>query len=89
VHGRQEGEDYGPLVARLGLDALVKTIAKASAELHKPCAAQASSAGRQSVRFVVLPAFSGLTSLPDDPAELLKADGTATSQGGGANPASG
>ena len=90
VHGRQEGEGYGPIVARLGLDVLVEDDCESIGGAAQTCAAQASSAGRQSVRFVVLPEFSGLTGLPDDPAELLKADGTATSQGGGgANPASG
>jgi hypothetical protein len=90
VHGRQEGEGYGSLVTRLGLDVLVEDDCESIGGTAQTCAAQVSSAGRQSVRFVVLPEFSGLTGLPDDPAELLKADRTATSQGeGGANPASG
>jgi hypothetical protein len=88
VHGRQEGEDYGPLVTRLGLDVLVEDDCESIGGAAQTCTAQLGSAGRQSVRCVVLPEFSGLTRLPDDPAELLKADGT-TQGGGGANPASG
>jgi len=71
VHGRQEGEDYGPLVDRLGLDVLVEDDCESIGGAAQTCAAQLSPAGRQSVRCVVLPEFSGLAGLPDNPAELL------------------
>ncbi len=90
VHGRQEGEDYGPLVDRLGLDVLVEDDCESIGGAAQTCAAQMSPAGRQSVRCVVLPEFSGLADLPSNPAELLTLGDTATSHGDGrANPASG
>ena len=90
VHGRREGEDYGALVERLGLDVLVEDDCESIGGAAQTCAAQLSPAGRQSVRCIVLPEFSGLASLPDDPAELLTPGRTATSHDdGGASPASG
>jgi hypothetical protein len=90
VHGRQNGEDYRPLVERLGLDVLVEDDCESIGGPEQTCAAQLSPAGRQSVRCLVLPEFSGLAGLPDNPAELLTLGETATSQGDSeANPASG
>ena len=90
VHGRQKGEDYGPLAERLGLDVLAEDDRESIGGAAQTCAAQLSSTARQLVRCVVLPEFAGLAGLPDHPAELLTPGGTATSQGdGGANPASG
>ena len=74
VHGRREGEDYGPLVERLGLDVLVEDDCESIGGAAHMCAAQLSTSGRQSVRCVVLPEFSGLAGLPEDPAELLTPD---------------
>ena len=90
VHGRQQGEDYGPLVERLGLDVLVEDDCESIGGAAQTCAAQLSPAGRQSVRCVVLPEFSGLAGLPDNPAGLLTPGQTAAGQGdGGTNSASG
>lgn len=89
VYGRHEGEDCGQLVERLGLDVLVEDDCASIGGAGQTCAAQLSCAGRQSVRCVVLPEFSGLADLPDSPAELLTPGETAAHQGdGGANPAS-
>jgi hypothetical protein len=71
VHGRGDGEDYGALVDRLGLDVLVEDDCESIGGAAQTCAAQLSPAGGQSVRCVVLPEFSGLAGLPDNPAELL------------------
>jgi hypothetical protein len=90
VHGRQQGEDYGPLVERLRLDVLVEDDCESIGGAAQTCAAQLSSAARRSVRCIVLPEFAGLADLPDDPAELLTLGEAATSHGDGrANPASG
>ena len=71
-----------------GLTSWSKTTAKASAELHRPAPPSwALRPGNQSA-VSCCPNSPGLTGLPDDPAEFLKADGT-TQGGGGANPASG
>jgi hypothetical protein len=75
VHGRHEGEGYGPMVERLGLDVLVEDDCESIGGTAQTCAAQLSPAGRQSVRCIVLPEFSGLAGLPDDPAELLTLGG--------------
>ena len=74
VHAREEGEDYGALVARLGLDALVEDDCESIGGAAQTCAFQLSSTGRRPVRCVVLPEFRGLEALPDDPADLLNAD---------------
>jgi hypothetical protein len=90
VHGRAEGENYGMLVERLGLDVLVEDDCESIGGAAQTCAAQLTHAGRQSTRCVVLPEFSGLASLPDNPAELLGPGEAATSQNAGeANPTSG
>lgn len=90
VHGRHQGEDYGPLAERLGLDVLVEDDCESIGGAGQTCAAQLSATGRQSIRCIVLPEFSGLADLPDDPAELLTLGDTTTSHGdGGADPASG
>jgi hypothetical protein len=90
VHGRQPGEDYGPLAERLGLDVLVEDDCESIGGAAQTCAAQLSPAGTQSLRCVVLPEFSGLAGLPEDPAELLTPGEPVTSQGDhGASPASG
>ena len=89
VHGRHEGENYGSLVARLGLDALIEDDCESIGGATQTCAAQLNSAGTHSVRCIVLPEFSGLTALPDDPAGLLKADETTSQAGGGAHSGSG
>jgi hypothetical protein len=83
VHGRQEGEDYGPLVERLGLDVLVEDNCESIGGTARTCASQLSSAGRQSVLCVIMPEFSGLAGLPDNPARLLTQGQTATRQDGG------
>lgn len=70
VHGRRDGEDYGQLVARLHLDGLVEDDCESIGGAAQTCAAQLSPATRQSTRCIVLPGFSGLAGLPDDPAEL-------------------
>jgi len=70
VHGRQAGEGYGALVERLGLDALVEDDCESIGGAAQTCGAQLSPAGQQRVRCVVLPEFSGLASLPDNPADL-------------------
>ena len=90
VHGRQQGKDYGPLVERLRFDVLVEDNCESIGGAAQTCAAQLSSAARESVRCIVLPEFSGLADLPDDPAELLTLGETATGHGdGGAGLASG
>jgi hypothetical protein len=73
VHGRQAGEDYGSLVARLGLDVLVEDDCESIGGAAQTCAAQMNSEARRSARCVVLPEFSGLAGLPANPAELLAA----------------
>lgn len=78
VHGRSEGEEYGALVERLRLDVLVEDDCESIGGAAQTCAAQLSLAGRRSVRCVVLPEFSGLAGLPDNPAELLTPGATAT-----------
>jgi hypothetical protein len=89
VYGRREGEEYGSLVERLGLDVLVEDDCESIGGTAQTCAAQLSSAGRQSVRCIVLPEFSGLADLPDEPAELLDPGAIASSQHDGeADPAS-
>lgn len=70
VHGRAGAEDYGALVARLGLDVLVEDDCESIGGAAQTCAAQLAPATRHSVQCVVLPEFSGLAGLPDDPAEL-------------------
>jgi hypothetical protein len=85
VHGRQEGEDYGPLVERLGLDVLVEDDCESIGGAAQTCAAQLSPAGRQSVRCIILPEFSGLAGLPDNPAELLTPGHGAHLAGGGSS----
>lgn len=88
VHGRRPDEDYGPLVERLGLDVLVEDNCESIGGADQTCAAQLSEAGRRSVLCIVLPEFSGLAGLPDDPADLLTLDETATGRGNGsADPA--
>jgi hypothetical protein len=79
VYWRREGEEYGSLVERLGLDVLVEDDCESIGGTAQTCAAQLSPAGRQSVRCIVLPEFSGLSDLPDEPARLLDhgADGNA------------
>jgi hypothetical protein len=90
VHRRQEGEDYGRLLDRLGLDVLVEDDCESIGGAAQTCAAQLSPAGRQSVRCIVLPEFSGLADLPDNPAELLTPGEPPISHGdSGADPASG
>ena len=90
VYGRQRGEDYGPLVERLGLDVLVEDDCESIGGAAQTCAAQLSPDSRQSARCVVLPEFSGLADLPDDPAGLLEPHETITGQGDReTNPASG
>jgi hypothetical protein len=81
VHGREEGEDYGSLVERLGLDVLVEDDCQSIGGTAQTCAAELNPASRQSLRCVVLPEFHGLADLPDDPSELFKPGRTA-SQGG-------
>lgn len=70
VHGRREGEDYGALLERLGVDVLVEDDCESIGGAAQTCAAQLSPTARQSVRCVVLPEFLGLAGLPGDPAEL-------------------
>ena len=90
VHGRAEAEDYGALVERLGLDALVEDDCESIGGTAQTCAAQLTVAGRQSPRCIVLPEFTGLAALPDDPAALLTPGEAATSKDAdGAAPASG
>lgn len=71
VHGRGQGEDYGPLAEQLGLDVLVEDDCESIGGTAQTCAGQLSPTGRQSIRCIVLPEFSGLAALPDDPAKLL------------------
>jgi hypothetical protein len=71
VYGRRQGEDYGPLVERLGLDVLVEDDCESIGGAAQTCASQLGPAGSRSVRCIVLPEFSGLTDLPDNPAQLL------------------
>jgi orotate phosphoribosyltransferase-like protein len=78
VHARQQGEDYGQLMERVGLDALVEDDCASIGGTAHTCAAQLSAASRQSVRCIVLPEFSGLGELPGDPAELLTLGGPAS-----------
>jgi hypothetical protein len=71
VVGRGEGEGYGSLVERLSLDVLIEDDCESIGGAAETCAAQLSQAARRSLRCIVLPEFSGLSSLPDNPAELL------------------
>jgi TDG/mug DNA glycosylase family protein len=71
LHGRQPGEDYGSLVARLGLDVLVEDDCESIGGAAQTCAAQLSAGTAQATRCLVLPEFAGLAGLPDDPAQLL------------------
>jgi hypothetical protein len=90
VYGRQQGEDYGTLVERLGLDVLVEDDCESIGGAAQTCAAQLSPGSRQSTRCTVLPEFAGLADLPDDPAGLLEPRDTITNQGDrGTSPAPG
>jgi hypothetical protein len=89
VHARAEDEDYRALVERLGLDVLVEDDCESIGGTTQTCAAQLTATRRQSPRCIVLPEFSGLTTLPDDPAALLTPGEPATSQDAGAAPPSG
>jgi len=71
VHGRQQGEDYASLAARLQLDVLVEDDCESIGGAAETCAAQLSSQGKRSPPCVVVPEFAGLARLPDNPAELL------------------
>jgi len=70
VHGRQQGESYGSLVERLSLDVLIEDDCESIGGAVQTCAAQLSPGSRASTRCILLPEFSGLAGLPDDPAEL-------------------
>ena len=90
VYGRQQGEDYWPLVERLRLDVIVEDDCENIGGAAQTCADQLSPGSRQSTHCIVLPEFSGLADLPDDPAGLLEPRETITSQGDReTNPASG
>jgi hypothetical protein len=90
VYGRQQGEDYGTLVERLGLDVLVEDDCESIGGAAQTCAAQLSPGSRQTTRCTVLPEFAGLADLPDDPAGLLEPRDTITNQGDrGTSPAPG
>jgi len=71
VHGRGDGEDYGTLIQRLGLDVLIEDDCESIGGAAQTCSAQMGPAVRASVRCIVLPEFLGLADLPADPAELL------------------
>jgi hypothetical protein len=71
VYGRRQGEDYGPLVERLGLDVLVEDDCESIGGGAQTCASPLGLAGSRSVRCIVLPEFSGRADLPDNPAQLL------------------
>jgi hypothetical protein len=73
VQGRQDCEDYASLVERLQLDVLVEDDCESIGGAAETCAAQLSSQGKRSPPCVVVPEFSGLAGLPDNPAELLAA----------------
>jgi hypothetical protein len=83
VHGREHAEDYGALVERLGLDLLVEDDCESIGGTAQTCAAQLTATGRQTPRCVVLPEFSGLATLPGDPAGLLALGQPATRQNPG------
>jgi hypothetical protein len=72
VHGRQQDEDYGSLVARLRLDVLIEDDCESIGGAAQTCAAQLSHDSGQATRCIVLPEFAGLAELPDNPAGLLE-----------------
>ncbi len=72
VHGRGDGEDYGALVGRLGLDVLVEDDCESIGGSEQTCAAQLDPGARASVNCVLLPEFAGLGDLPDDPHVLFR-----------------
>jgi hypothetical protein len=74
VHARGDGEDYGALAGRLGLDVLVEDDCESIGGIGQTCAAQLSPEARMRVRCVLVPEFGGLGDLPDDPQTLLVRD---------------
>jgi hypothetical protein len=76
VHARGDGEDYGAVAARLGLDVLVEDDCESIGGIGQTCAAQLDPDDRRRVQCVLLPEFGGLGDLPDDPHMLLVGGGT-------------
>jgi hypothetical protein len=71
VHSRAAGESYGVAVERLHPDLVVEDDCESIGGDRETIAAQLIPTARLSIACVVLPEFSGLDQLPDDPSELL------------------
>jgi hypothetical protein len=70
VHTRGPDESYGAAVERLRPDLVIEDDCESIGGAPETIAAQLSETGRQAIRCLALPEFSGLGTLPNDPGEL-------------------